>query len=146
MKKSTKWTLAIIGIAIVAFMVLAGASYFLLSSPTNNRDNHDPVKKAEMIETALEWARLAPFPQDVKDFKVFTEGNAFTRTFKGSFTASEQSIRSWVKQSIGLRNAKTKVISEGKIRYIIKPGGGANSAEVIIDYSSGRVEFIASWS
>lgn len=146
MKQLTKWTILIIGIAIVYFGLVIGALFFLFSIPTNDRDNHDPEMKAEMIEATLEWARLAPFPQNARNFEISTKGNPFTRTFTGSFTASEQSIKSWVERSSGLRDAETEVINEGEIRYIIKPGGGASVAEVRIDYNSGGVWFYASWS
>ena len=145
MKKWIKWTLWGIGGATGAFIILIGIFLFLLV-PQNERDNRNSARKTEMVEITLKWARLAPFPQEAENFNIYTEGNAFTRTFKGSFTASEETIKIWVEQSPGLQDAKIDAISEKKKKYIIPPGGGANYAEVVIDYETGKIEFKASWS
>jgi hypothetical protein len=152
MKKWTKITLwgiggiiGGIGGIIGAIIILMGIFVFLLTTQ-NDRANRNPAKKAEMKQITVEWARLAPFPEEADNFNIHTEGSAFTRTFKGSFTASEEIIKSWVQQSPGLQDAKIEEMSETKKRYIISPGGGANYAEVVIDYETGKIEFSVSWS
>ncbi|MBI5725008.1 MAG: hypothetical protein HZA50_13690 [Planctomycetes bacterium] len=145
MKKWVKYTIWGIGGTIGVAVILIGIFLYLLLTQ-NDRMNRDPAAKTEMIETTLEWARLAPFPQKAANFNIYTEGSAFTRTFKGSFTATEEIIKTWVEQSPGLQDAKIESISVKKKKYIISPGGGANYAEVIIDYETGKVEFKAYWS
>ena len=130
----------------IGVLVIVLGIYLLLLDTQNERDNRIPARQTDMIQTTLEWARLAPFPQEAQNFNIQTEGSALTRTFKGSFSCSEDIIISWVEQSPGIQDAEVENISETKIRYIISPGGGANYAEVVIDYEMGKIEFRVSWS
>lgn len=146
MKKWIKITLwssgSIITLLLIGFLILIWP--FLPIQ--NSLDNRNPARKAEMTEITLKWGRLAPFPENVENFTIYTTGSPFTRTFKGSFTATEDIIKSWIAQSPGLQDAKIESISETKKKYIITPGGGANYAEVVIDYEIGKIEFRVSWS
>jgi hypothetical protein len=146
MNKIIKRVLVIIAGLIGAYVIYVGFAVLSMNTPSNSRDNANPINKKEMIEITLKWARLAPFPRETKDFKIYTEGNSLTRTFKGSFTASKESIKKWTMQSPGIQDAKVEVISKDNKRYIIKPGEKAGYAEVIIDYETGKVNFEVSWS
>jgi hypothetical protein len=140
--KITKWKIGCIG----ATSIIIATSLLLLVAPHKERDNRNTAKQNEMEQITLEWARLAPFPQKAKNFNIYTEGSAFTRTFKGSFNCSEDEMESWVELSPGLQDAEIEDMSDTIKKYIISPGGGANYAEVVIDYAIGSVEFKVSWS
>ena len=129
---------AILLIASVAFAVL-----FFKSS--NSRDNQDVAKQKEMMALVLEWGRLFPFPASATNISVKTEGSSFTRSFRASFTAPKQDIESWIKNSPGLTETTPAELSDSKVQYIIAPGGGANRAEVTIDYGLNQVEIYVSW-
>jgi len=126
---------------LVALAAFAGL--FLTSS--NSRDNQDSTKQKEMMALVLEWGRLAPFPAGASNVSIETEGNSFTRSFHASFVASQQDIRSWIKDSPGLNETAPQELSDNKVKYIITPGSGANRAEVTIDYVSNQVEIYVSW-
>lgn len=135
MKKPNKRTLWGIGITIGAMFILIAAFFFF-------RITDD----AEMTEATLEWGRLAPFPKEARNLDIHSEGNAFARTFRGSFSCPKEPLVRWVSESPGLQDAKIEEISVSKKRYVISPGGNANFAEVVIDYETGKVEFRVSWS
>ena len=97
------------------------------------------------IKATLEWGRLAPFPKSARDLVVTTTGNIFTRGFRVSFSAPKEDIARWAEESPGLRETQPKI--EGSQRkYEIKPGGGAQHAEVVIDDSTDKVEVYVFWS
>jgi hypothetical protein len=108
----------------------------------------DPVlrglERDSVIAATLEWARLAPFPQSAEKLVVTTEGSMFTRTFRVHFRAPAKEIEQWVQESPGLRES-TPTAESGGLKYVIKPGGGANRAEVIISNGE-QVSIYASWS
>ena len=128
-------------ILLVALVAFAGL--FLGSS--NSRDNQDPAKQEEMMALVLEWGRLSPFPASATNVSIETEGNSFTRSFHASFEAPKQDIQSWIKDSPGLNETTPEELSENKVQYLITPGGGANRAEVTIDYALNQVEIYVSW-
>ena len=121
-------------------------SWLLFLMPTNSRDNRNPVRQAEMMQLTLEWGRLAPFPTNAENVSIQTEGNQFTRSFRAKFTAPKEAINRWIAASPGLREAKIEETVNGQKTYVIPPGGGANYAEVIIDFDSNEVEVYVSWS
>lgn len=128
---------------IGTFYVVALAIFL---APTNERDNNDPVKIEEMEKLSLEWGRLAPFPKDAKDFVIKTEGSAFTRAFRGSFSAPKKSIDAWLKSSPGIQDVEVDDLGNQRTRYIIKAGGDAAHAEVTIDSTNNTVEFYTYWN
>ena len=146
MKKRIKITLWATGSLIVLISIGFLISFWPFLPIQNAIDNRNPARKTEMAEITVRWGRLAPFPDEAENFAIYTEGSFLTRTFKGSFTASQDVITSWVEQSPGLQDATVEMMSEKKARYIVSPSGGANYAEVVIDYESGKVEFVVSWS
>ncbi len=145
MKNKTKLPKLIIALASAILLVVSVtfASLFLMSS--NSRDNQDPAKQKEMMALVLEWGRLSPFPTSATDISIKTEGGSFTRSFRVSFTAPKQDIESWIKDSPGLNETTPDELFGNKVQYIIAPGGGANKAEVTIDYGLNQVEIYVSW-
>lgn len=120
--------------------------YMLNSNTSNNLDNKNPIAKSSMIKTTLEWGRLAPFPESKTDFNIHTEGNSFTRAFRTSFYLPRTELDKWIKASPGLGDAKIEAISKDKHKYLIKPGGEAQYAEVIIDSRECFVQIYVYWS
>ncbi|MFA5164759.1 MAG: hypothetical protein WC481_04275 [Candidatus Omnitrophota bacterium] len=145
MKKWLKITLWGVGALICTVILLLGAFLYLWTTQ-NERDNRNPAKQTEMKQATLEWARLAPFPKEATNFNIKTEGSMFTRSFRGSFSAPKNVIESWIQKSPGFKDAKIEKIDEGIQKYIITPGGGANWAEVTINYLENKVDFYVCWS
>ena len=103
------------------------------------------ANRESAINATKEWGRLAAFPDAAKNVVVTTEGNMFTRAFRVSFSAPREEIARWIDESPGLRETQPQI--EGPIRkYNIKPGGGAQRAEVVIDNSSNQVKIYVAWS
>jgi hypothetical protein len=114
-------------------------------TPTNKKTALDENDKRTAINRTMEWGRLAAFPENAKELVVTTEGNMFTRSFRVSFSASQEEIARWITESPGLRETQPKL--EGSLRkYDIKPGGGAVHAEVVIDDSNNQVRVYVAWS
>jgi hypothetical protein len=101
------------------------------------------------IETVLEWARLAPFPNSVRDLTVTSEGSMFTRAFRVRFSAQCKDVEIWLAQSPGTAEVEPKSLDDISYFYSITPGGGAQHAEVTIsqlDGSTCSVEIYTYWS
>jgi hypothetical protein len=130
---------AILFVSLVAFAAL----YFFSS---NTLDNMNSVKQEEMLGIVLEWGRLAPFPVSATNISIETEGSSFTRSFRASFIAPKEDIQDWLSSSPGLQETTAEEVSDSIVWYSIKPGGGANRAEVTIDYGLNKVEIYVSWS
>lgn len=140
--KSLKFLIAAVGV-IFFIGLTAFAGLFLV--PSNSRDNQNPAKQEEMMALVLEWGRLAPIPASATHLLIETEGSSFTRSFRVSFTAPKEDIQAWMKDSPGFNEATSEELSDNKVWYDIAPGGGANSAEVTIDYYLNKVEIYVSW-
>ena len=119
---------------------------FYLFGPTNEIDNALGLHRQNMIECTLKWGRLAPFPELANDFSIRTEGNAFTRTFRGSFSSSPEVIRRWLEHSPGVQEGQQEKIQSGAVHYILSTGGGAAYGEITIDKDGTHVDFRVSWS
>ena len=145
MKNKTKLPKLIIALASTILFVALVAFVGLVAVSSNARDNQDPAKQKEMMALVLDWGRLSPFPISATNVSIETEGNSFTRSFRASFTAPQQDIQSWIKNSRGLNEKTPEAISDHKVQYIIAPGGGADRAEVTIDYALNQVEIYVSW-
>ncbi len=141
-KKSARLIIGITG-AVLLVGLAAFASLSFVSS--NSRDNQDPAKQKEMMALLLEWGRLAPFPASATGVSIQTEGNLFTRSFHARFVAPEHDIKSWIEDSPGLHEALPEELDSNIVQYVITPGGGANKAEVIIDYAWEKVDIYVSW-
>ena len=102
-------------------------------------------KKQSAIDTSIEWARLAPLPVPNREVAVETVGSPFTREFKLSFQLSEAQLEQWLSDCEGISDAE--IFQEGEItRYAIRPGGGAQFAEVRVNRSTGEVVVRTYWS
>jgi hypothetical protein len=96
-----------------------------------------------MIECTLLWGRLAPFPATARDFTIYTEGNSFKRTFRGSFVDTRENIEKWLAACPGFTEGKEDA-SEG-IR-VLKMVEGASYGTIEVSEEGTKVTFRASWS
>ena len=97
------------------------------------------------IDTSIEWARLAPLPVPTSEVAVEVAGSPFTREFRLSFHLSEAQLEKWLSDCKGISDAE--IFQEGKItRYAIRPGGGAQFAEVRVNWPTGEVVVRTYWS
>ena len=61
-------------------------------------------------------------------------------------SAPAADIERWLKDSPGTREATPDSPSPGKRHFLIKPGGGAQHAEVNVDDEAGTVSIFVYWS
>jgi hypothetical protein len=99
----------------------------------------------EEIAITLEWGRLAPFPESERDFTIHATGNMFTRGFRTHFKAPIADIRAWLANSPGTQSL-TPERKGSQLPYEIKPGGGAQWAEVTVDEKEESVDIYVYWS
>jgi len=111
---------------------------------SDSRREMTAEERTQAMKLTLEWGRLATLPPSASDLTIKVEGGIFTRTFRLSFRAPRRDIDIWIKESPGLMDAG-QTYADGKRKYMIKPGGGANRAEVTIG-DDDAVEIYASWS
>ncbi len=104
------------------------------------------INRSNMIDCVVTWGRFAEFPTEIQDFKIKTEGGMFTRAFRASFSASPEIISEWLFASPGISDSEKEIISPNRIRYLIKPGGGAQHAEVDVDQEKCIVKIYVYWS
>ena len=103
-----------------------------------------PIKQSA-IDTSIEWAKLAPLPVPTRKVAVETIGSPFTREFSLSFHLSQAQLEQWLSDCEGILDAE--VFQEGKItRYAVRPGSGAQFAEVRVNRSTGEVIVRTYWS
>lgn len=103
-------------------------------------------QRKSMIACTMEWGRLASFPQSMRDFTITAEGSMFTRGFRSSFKADPATIEQWISRSPGLKETTPDKSKAGYRKYAIKPGGGAQHAEVTIDDTTHEVRIYVYWS
>lgn len=131
MRRLIKHSLRVVTIVAIALVLAYGIFSYL--------------NRRSAINATLEWGRLAPFPESAQNFVITPVGNMFTRSFRVSFSAPAGDINRWVDESPGLR--ETQPVREGSLRkYRIKPGSGAQYAEVVIDDSNHQVRVYVAWS
>ena len=119
--------------AVVAMAFVGGAFYL----------SH--ANRQSAINAATTWARLAPLPPSAQNVQVGVKGGMFTREFVITFDAPAAIIQQWVAASPGPSSATQSTV--GSITtYAIKPGGGAQFAEVKVDSSANRVVIHTYWS
>lgn len=117
---------------LLVILVLLTALFFCSKS----------ADRKSAIRCVREWARVAPFPKNCTNFEISTTGSMFSRQFSCSFTAPKKSIINWLKRSPGMRNFR----DFSKSKYKIKPGGGAQFAEIAIDWTKNKVVINTYWS
>jgi hypothetical protein len=126
-------------------VLLIFASFILLACTTYDAGTQmSAEERKRATEAMLEWGRLAPFPTTAQEITIRTEGGLFSRTFRCHFKAPKSDIETWVRSSPGLLEAES-TYGDRKTKYLIKPGGGANRAEVTIG-DDGSVQIYTSWS
>ena len=135
-------------VLIILLGILFGILFFLnqFGLKSNAIDNQNPQKQEEMLNTTLEWGRLAPLPNSKSQLKISTDGVSFTRSFRSSFYIAKADLDSWFKASPGLQDADIETINESTKKFVIKPGGGAGYAEAVIDFDKCLVEIYVYWS
>lgn len=143
--KNKKRNIAIVVISIIVVILLVILFFNGLIFGSNAVDNQNNLKKLEMLALTLEWGRLAPLPDSIKQFEISTAGNSFTRSFSSSFYVDKADLDGWIKASPGLQDAQIETTGSTK-KYIINPGGGANYAEAVIDFDKCFVEVYTAWS
>jgi hypothetical protein len=102
--------------------------------------------RREMLRVTLLWGRLAPIPASARHLTITKEGSMFTRAFRASFSAPVSDIEQWLGESPGTREAAPERHSPTTRRFLIKPGGGAQWAEVTVDDTLGEVRIYVYWS
>jgi hypothetical protein len=99
-----------------------------------------------MTDCALKWGQLAPFPKEAHDFTIETEGNMFTRTFIGSFSAPPTGIRNWLLMSPGIKACKMETLPDSSTSYVLQMADGASYGKVIVSMDQTHVSFKVEWS
>lgn len=137
----------LLGVVVLVF-VSAIAWFSLLGSMVyvTNPESGTPSDMRSAIECTLEWARLAPFPASAEQLSITSHGNMFTREFRTSFIAAPAEIERWLKESPGIQEISPTTPSPGVRKFQIRPGGGAQRAEVSIDDARHQVFIHVSWS
>jgi hypothetical protein len=136
--------LPVLGCAVLVLGVLGIAAYILVSNAIPTRPE---LTSSETITQALKWGNLAPIPAGAKAITAETEGNAFTLGCRVSFTLDDHALATWIAASPGFRGVKPEKLSAKSRRYVLKPTGGAQYAEVTVTGSGPAVvEIYAYWS
>jgi len=137
----------IVGIAVTVLVVaVAWIGFIGFMVYVFNPESGTPSEKQSAIECTLEWGRLAPFPPSAEQLSITIHGNMFTREFRTSFTAAPADIERWLQESPGTKETSPTMFSEGVRTFQIRPGGGAQRAEVSIDDVKHQVFIDVSWS
>jgi hypothetical protein len=98
------------------------------------------------LEVTREWGRLDPLPPSARGLTITTHGSMFTREFRITFVAPAEEIHAWLASSPGTREAAVTAPAPGVRHFRIKPGGGAQFAEVVVDDNLHKVSIHAYWS
>ena len=131
------WVILIAGAALT---VLGGGIGWQLLSHSSRRN------QTSAINATLEWARLAPLPSDAVNVNIQVKGGMFTRGFVVEFSASKESIAEWLSISPGTMDIQPQKTQQGDYVYGIKPGGGAQFAELILFEDGQQVRITTYWS
>ncbi len=110
------------------------------------RENTAASKIEEAKKITLAWARLDDYPPQAVFAPPSSEGNSFTREFSIEFSGPRKEIEKWLQASPGIMDAERTVLADRSIRYRIKPGGGAQFAELILSAQKTRVFIHVYWS
>lgn len=123
---------AVVAVALIAIVTVGG----IWLSHTNRQS---------AVSAATTWARLAPLPSTAQNVQVDVKGSSFAREFVITFDAPPADIQQWIAASPGPSSA-TQSTAGSITSYAIKPGGGAQFAEVKVDSSKHRVVIHTYWS
>lgn len=130
MKKNTKYIIILIGIIIALI-------YINIISPIRQRNS---LRKAVLI-----WARMAPFPEEITDFRIETAGGMFTREIFVTFKAESEVVEDWIKNSAGTKDLKPEE-EHGVLIYKITPVEGCSEVELRYYKNIKVVDIYACWS
>ncbi len=106
----------------------------------------EDFSNAQGLKITREWARLAPYPEGVRRFNVRVTGSMFTRQFKVDFELPRPEIDAWLAACPGIQDAKVDQRGRGLKHYEIKPGGGAQHAEMTVNEEKCTVSINVYWS
>ncbi|MBL9094842.1 MAG: hypothetical protein JNL96_26720 [Planctomycetaceae bacterium] len=126
--------------------LVAVAAYALVLPMASKLLSGGAISNEAAIETTLKWARLEPFPESATDRSIEITGSPFTRGFRIRFVAPAEDIEGWLQRSAGPREAGIPPLGTGTRKIIIKPGGGAQWAEITIDDVDHSVTISTYWS
>jgi hypothetical protein len=127
-----------IGCAAITFIFIAGIWLFCSDS--------SPINRASALSVTRVWARLAPYPESAGRKHIEIAGSMFSREFTVEFEASPKDIQNWLKNSPGTKDVVPNHNSNGSLHYQIKPGGGAQFAEIILLNDGTTVRIHTYWS
>jgi hypothetical protein len=125
--------------AVVCLLVAVAVGYYVFSP-------NSPRNRKNVIQTVMKWGRLEPFPVREKELFIQSTGSMFTRGFRVRFHAPASKIEDWLKASPGTREAGPERPTSTTRKYFIRPGGGAQGAEVTVDDDTHTVMIHVYWS
>lgn len=126
-----------VGITLVACAYLAFT--FALNSSTAR-------EKEAALSSTRQWARLSSFPKTAYGLRVTHGGSMFTREFIVEFKAPAKDVERWLKESPGTKDVKPIAWQDGTLCYKIKPGGGAQFAELTVTKRGTAIMIRTYWS
>lgn len=135
-KKRLIWRCIIIFLPV---LIIAVSGWLVL-------DDQSPINQRSALTAALDWARLTPLPNTATNLVITPKGSMFTREFIIEFTAPSVDVEKWLSKSSGTRGVKPTIQSNGRRVFNIKPGGGAQFAEVIVSSAGTTVKIHTYWS
>jgi len=124
--------LTYISITIIIVSLVSG--YLFINNSNRN----------SALNTTLKWARLSSFPKCAKDLELVSSGSMFTREFVVEFTCPKSALKKWIDNSPGLLDAVQKKKGD-IIIYSIKPGAGAQFAELTVNWQTNHVIVKTYW-
>jgi hypothetical protein len=133
---------ALLGCGLLAFLgiLIAVVLGYYLFSPNSS------LNRKSTIQTVMEWGRLADFPVPPKKLSIQATGSMFTRGFRVRFQAPAAEVEKWLKASPGIGDSALERPTSTTRKYSIRPGGGAQHAEVIVDDQTHTVMIYVYWS
>ena len=122
------------GIWVIAII----SSLFLFSCSNRNEESG--------IESTLLWARLEPLPVSATEIDLVVNGSSFTREFQLTFVAEKEDIEKWLLISDGTEDFALTSSKNRTQHFQIEPGGGAQFAELTVDWEINQVIVRTYWS
>lgn len=122
-------------IFIICIVVLVGAVAFISKE-----------EKQDAYNTAFGWSGVKALPAWATDPKIETKGGMFTREFEITFTGTKEQIENWINTEPALKDIQKEDIGNSVYKYILKPQGGAQWAEVKVDSINNIVTIRTYWS
>jgi len=149
-KKKRIVFLMIVAVIVAGLLSIGGYQVYLVLQDFGFVGGwHEPRGEANVksaIECTLIWGRLAPIPEEARDFVIETAGSAFTRSFRATFVADPDVIERWLTESPGTSEVEPERPKQRVRHFQIRPGNGAALAEVTVDDETHRVRIEVWWS